>query len=371
MNPPDSGSSPPSQPFCFRRPSLTASVASQQDTKENHEHLPVFARRRRAQRRSSLPASLHLHYEDADSQSSFVEKELLLREEAARRAAEAVALEKEQEPVWYFAIGAMLNPTSLKNRKIVPLESKPATLLNHSLHFFGSIGVAEAVPEVGSSFEGVLHLIDPKAVSILDGVERDYVKRYGVAECYDGTRVDCFVYARDGEVHYDPTVDCPPLERYLDIMIRGCRHFGVSQKYIEKLKETPSQPRPKPHEFHSLGTIPEGAPAFTLAQVEACNGFHGTPLRMTMNGKVLECTLERDSQHWDEFVHLHQQFGHVGELYISRVAFDPKYGLPETLEDFTREHAAYVEDLMYRYQEFTGLPDAWKVIGRFQQSYRD
>ena len=63
--------------------------------------------------------------------------------------------------------------------------------------------------------------------------------------------------------------------------------------------------------------------------------------------------------------------GHVGEIYISRVAYDPKYGTPETLKDFTEEHANYLEDLMWRYMFFTGLPDVWIPVGWFEQTYRD
>lgn len=84
----------------------------------------------------------------------------------------------------------------------------------------------------------------------------------------------------------------------------------------------------------------------------------------------MECSLDRNSKDWKEFVEIHKQVGHVGELYISKVAYDPKYGVPERLEDFTQEHANYLEDLMLRYMTFTGLPDVWQPIGLFDQTYR-
>ena len=98
--------------------------------------------------------------------------------------------------VWYFAIGSMVNPVSLRNRNIFPQESRPAELLDHNIHFFGSIGVAEAVVEQGASFHGVLHQLDAATMEQLDTLERDYVKKTATARCYDGTLIECLVYCR-------------------------------------------------------------------------------------------------------------------------------------------------------------------------------
>ena len=405
--------------------------------------------------------------------------------------------------IWYFAIGSMVNPVSLRNRNIFPLESRPAELLDHNLNFFGSIGVAEAVVEEGASFHGVLHQLDAATMEKLDTLERDYVKKTATARCYDGTLIECLVYCRphslpmcpdagadcadavaadavtepdivdrvaaeepeaklssprrsesifqlgprsaslclsdlrikesgsdgnpapkgalvsmhsslpshrrfsledidmgcfarlpyclddndvgdeDGDEessgsdntptpakHTSSCLDQPPLERYLDIMILGCEHFGVSEEYIEFLRNHESQPRPKPEEFHSFGEPPKGAPTYTLQEVEQCDGRDGWPLLITFCGRVMECSLDRNSKDWEEFVEIHKQVGHVGELYISKVAYDPKYGVPERLEDFTQEHANYLEDLLIRYMAFTGLPDVWRPIGLFDQTYR-
>mmetsp|Transcript_35119 Transcript_35119/g.76877 ORF Transcript_35119/g.76877 Transcript_35119/m.76877 type:complete len:339 (-) Transcript_35119:83-1099(-) len=294
------------------------------------------------------------------------------------------------ESLWFFAIGAMVNPVSLQNRKIFPIHSRPAQLLNHRINFFGSIGVAEAVPECGASFHGVLHKVNHDTMEQLDKIERDYSRRNAIARCYDGTEIACVVYCRphnlgvevDGDTSEEDTdtssspnlpVDQPPLERYLEILILGCEHFGVSEEYIRFLRAHDRQPRPTPDEFQSYGDPPSGidAPTLKLEEVEKCDGMDGRPLRITSNGRVLECTLDRDSSDWDEFVALHKQVGHVGEIYISRIAYDPKYGLPEKLEDFSREHSAYLEDMMLRYMRFTGLPNSFAPVAWFEQSYRD
>ena len=63
----------------------------------------------------------------------------------------------EEEVVWYFAIGSMCNPVSLANRDLHPIESLPGEVHDYKLHFFGSMGMADAVAEQDASFHGVLH----------------------------------------------------------------------------------------------------------------------------------------------------------------------------------------------------------------------
>ena len=54
-----------------------------------------------------------------------------------------------EKTVWYFAIGSMMNPVSLANREIFPIESKPAEILDYKIGFFGQLGMAEALYEEG------------------------------------------------------------------------------------------------------------------------------------------------------------------------------------------------------------------------------
>ncbi len=56
---------------------------------------------------------------------------------------------KDEDTVWYFAIGSMINPNSLANRSLSPLVSVPGEALDHKIYFFGSSGFAEAIPAVG------------------------------------------------------------------------------------------------------------------------------------------------------------------------------------------------------------------------------
>ena len=311
-------------------------------------------------------------------------------------------LGNDDDYVWYFAIGAMLNPISMRNRKLFPLRSRAAVLMNHRINFFGSIGVAEAVPALGEHFHGVLHRVDRATMAKLDSIERDYIRRIATARCYDGNDIECVVYARahhgDGcsDVGSPETRDAkrphcgllcgkqprapsppvstsedkPPQQRYLDIMIMGCRHFGVAQEYIDFLETHESQPRAAPHEFRNYGNPAKDAPTLTLEEVNKGTGRDDQPLFLTFRSRVLKCTLDCNSKPFKEFVEVHSQVGHIGEMYVSKVAYDPKYGVPEGPADFTKEHCAYLEDLLIGYFEFSGLPDAWTPVAWFKQSYR-
>ena len=43
----------------------------------------------------------------------------------------------------------MMNPVSLANRELFPIESKPGEILDYKIVFFGQLGMAEAFPEKG------------------------------------------------------------------------------------------------------------------------------------------------------------------------------------------------------------------------------
>ena len=66
----------------------------------------------------------------------------------------------KQECIMYFAIGSMMNPTSLGFRNIFPIESFPGEVINYKIKFFGVGGMAEAFPEEGESFHGVVHKLN-------------------------------------------------------------------------------------------------------------------------------------------------------------------------------------------------------------------
>ena len=50
--------------------------------------------------------------------------------------------------------------------------------------------------------------------------------------------------------------------------------------------------------------------------------------------------------------------------------YDPKFGLPKCIEDVTKEHAAYLEDTLFKKMTKDGKIDQWKTCACFAQPYK-
>jgi hypothetical protein len=84
----------------------------------------------------------------------------------------------------------------------------------------------------------------------------------------------------------------PPSERYIDIIVRGCKYYGVAQSHIDHLEAHPIVPRKKPSEFSKYPVPLENPRSITEAELATMNGLDGAPLCFVVNGKVLNCTAE-------------------------------------------------------------------------------
>lgn len=62
---------------------------------------------------------------------------------------------------------------------------------------------------------------------ILDQIENGYTRVPAKVRLYDNTIIESSVYTRPNAKERGVQVDKPPTERYIDIMIRGAKHFGV------------------------------------------------------------------------------------------------------------------------------------------------
>lgn len=263
---------------------------------------------------------------------------------------------------WYFAIGSMMNPNSLKGRNLSPLESYPGEILDYELRFFAPSGMAVAVEKEGASFHGVLHKMTNEDIDKLDKIEVSYQKRPARVRRYNDEIIDAFVYSNGNPAQ--SASDGTPSERYLEILRQGCIHYGVHQSHIDFLSNTKSQPRKLPHEFQRA-PVPEGLPVWTEDQLIAGNGENGGPLYIAVNGKVREYVGAREGLYFNIANGSHH-WGHHLELILSKVLFDPKYGTHDNLSQFSREHCAYIEDMHMR-----GNGDSFKTIATIEQTYCD
>jgi len=284
---------------------------------------------------------------------------------------EVCALDKSTE--WYFAIGSMVNPTSLAARGLFPKESCPAELLDHRIVFKGCSGMAGADPTPGESFHGVLHLMDCEDMAKLDKLEFGYDRSPSTARLYNGEVLACTAYVMNPEkvkammqqasLTMSPE-DNLPQQRYIDIILEGCVHYGVSQDYMAKLKTQPCQPRKQPTEFVSLG-VPLDTPTWTAEEVRAGDGKDGRPLYRTMGNKVLEYTGPREGPMWDMVM---RQHGSDSLVNVARMLYDPLYGVPETLVDMSDEHKRYREDMLVSMFKVGGKDSVQKLVAIMKDS---
>lgn len=140
----------------------------------------------------------------------------------------------------------MMNIVSLNERGLQPIESRPAEVQDYELCFFGHQGMAEARHKEGASFHGVLHKMTHETMAKLDKSEGNVTRKPAKAKLYDGSIVDCCVYAEDKDKKAaigEGTVSNPPPRRYVEIMIEGAKHFKVKAEYITFLENHETVPR--------------------------------------------------------------------------------------------------------------------------------
>ena len=138
---------------------------------------------------------------------------------------------------WYFAIGSMCNPTSLKLRGITPVESYPAILRGWRIVFDGVAGMANVMQDENASFHGVLHRITHDEMIVLDKIEGSYDRLPVNVELYDGRIQRATVYKMDENRLDRSKPSGLPSERYIDIITQGLQHFNADPQYIAWLKQ--------------------------------------------------------------------------------------------------------------------------------------
>ena len=81
-------------------------------------------------------------------------------------------------------------------------------------------------------------------------------------------------------------------------------------------------------------------------EVQKGNGLDGNPFLMVVNDKVIMRTWPGEKP--GNYQTILKNAGNYCELRMSKVLYEPKFGLPPLkIEDFTPEHKAFIEDLMY------------------------
>mmetsp|Transcript_10825 Transcript_10825/g.26473 ORF Transcript_10825/g.26473 Transcript_10825/m.26473 type:complete len:326 (-) Transcript_10825:326-1303(-) len=270
--------------------------------------------------------------------------------------------EADDDGLWYFAIGSMTNPVSLAGRGLNPLESVAARILDFKLEFFGTQGFAGAFPEQGKSFFGVLHRMDQKEMAVLDKIEAVYNRvPCTCIRCDNGkTIADCYVYQVDPKKRPDGgAINNPPTERYVEIIVEGCTHFGVPEEHIKWLRALDSQKRILVEEGVELkenqrmlrpnvlnNEIISRLPVWKLADFDAKDENEKKKYLIFRDYNDLRVILKFKDE---EKLSLRSTFflSHAGGkdlcFVYAHLAYDPKYGMPKTEDDISSLHRKQIE----------------------------
>lgn len=142
--------------------------------------------------------------------------------------------------LWYFAYGSNLDPgTFLGRRRMRPTAYERAELGDFQLVFDlptgrGERAVANVKPVPGESVWGVAYRIDADQARHLDrteGVPRAYRRHEVALTTLGGAPLSAFTYVSP---HRHP--DRKPSARYMGLLLRGARHYGLPARWIDFLR---------------------------------------------------------------------------------------------------------------------------------------
>lgn len=272
---------------------------------------------------------------------------------------------------WYFGVGTMINATRLANMGLTPIKSCPCEIQDHKHYFYDKPGMAEAVPCKGESFHGVMHRMTPEQIGMLDKMMAGhYTRQNAKAKLYDGSMCDVVHYVRGADVARNSDVDGDPDARFMAIMIEGAKHYKCKPEFVKYLESYPCIPRPNPSDYCKFPEPPEGSECLTKEKIEQCKGENGKPLLIAINGKVCESVCKPGDDEWKIQIEFVAKMGQFSELSLAKMLYDPKFGSPKCIEDVTKEHAEYLEDVLYKRMQTQGKLDFWRVCASWKQPYK-
>lgn len=136
----------------------------------------------------------------------------------------------KNETIIYFAYGANLDIRGMLLRCPGCKPLTRAVLSDHRLVFRGA---ADIEHRTGESVHGALYQITPVHLDSLDRFEsypRFYDRKNVQVVTADGNAVEATVYQMIRRKGYSP-----PFNGYLDIIISGCRDWGIPEEYIRTI----------------------------------------------------------------------------------------------------------------------------------------
>lgn len=274
----------------------------------------------------------------------------------------------------YFAIGSMCNDTSIRLRGIIPYNSVPAFIRGQKLDFVGALGMAtiEESENPDDKVHGVIHYLTPEHMEKLDQLEGLYDRLPMEAHIYKPhddtatsiTTVTAGAYRVNKDRSTPGNTAKPPTERYVDIITRACRQFGVAQSYIDWLLSLEVQPRVKPENYKKFNHLPRvfgPCRVFSLPDIKQWDGEEGRMLCISVNGKVVRYNGDPSSS--DVRMTKARVGGRDGTFMVIQMFYEPIYPVVKSVEEMSKDHKAFAEDMICGLARAGSTEDKWVVIG--------
>lgn len=180
------------------------------------------------------------------------------------------------EAIFYFAFGAMVNPTSRARRGVETVRERPAILKDFELNF-GLTGAGTINPAVGQEVHGVLmEFQDDEHWKIIQSFEMGYDVLKGPIYPYGSQDepIQAHYFQISAAKIQELANGAPkrPQERYLKIIASGMVHHGVDLGYVQRnIKSVDFIPTRQPHEYlyFPFSEPEEELPLFTWEEYTA------------------------------------------------------------------------------------------------------
>eukprot|EP00092_Neocalanus_flemingeri_P011960 GFUD01012893.1.p1 GENE.GFUD01012893.1~~GFUD01012893.1.p1 ORF type:complete len:290 (+),score=81.73 GFUD01012893.1:147-1016(+) len=284
-----------------------------------------------------------------------------------------------EDVIEYFAIGSMMNKTSLTMRDLKPTKSRPACLKDFELIFGMNYGMAAARRSPGQKIHGVLHRITGEELVKLDKIETWYVREKVNVFTYEGEMsndtqaTQAYVYIFNPElVAKDPELfkEHPPQERYMDILKEGAKEYGVDKDYVSKTLETVQFLPRKPKSAMKTFKLPlkEGSdeaivlPTWTMEDVKQKDAENPDLVILALNQHILQL----DTSVWAGHRDILQTCRGTQLAYViaGKWIYDPNFGVPASYEDMDQDHCASVEDWFIDF--FGDMEEKWLLLAQLK-----
>jgi gamma-glutamylcyclotransferase (GGCT)/AIG2-like uncharacterized protein YtfP len=137
-----------------------------------------------------------------------------------------IILEDGEAPIHYLAYGMLTDPELMPGATLIG----KAVVRNFA---FELLSFANVFPQAGSQLEGSLWAINRKMMAELDRVEGypDFYDRKTVPAYCQGTKYEANIYTMTPESR-DNLLDSQPSEKYIQRLVNGYRHAGISLDQI-------------------------------------------------------------------------------------------------------------------------------------------